>query len=86
MLNTCFDKFLPDDKKCISYYPENLRTEIDELNGWVYDTVNNGVYKSGFATTQQACKCLSVCSLSQTRRVYNGYCNNGFSKILKKDM
>ncbi|TIB67603.1 hypothetical protein E3Q24_04141 [Wallemia mellicola] len=35
-------------------YPEHLRGEIDELNDWVYNTVNNGVYKSGFASTQQA--------------------------------
>ena len=36
------------------YYPEPLRDGIDAVNGRVYDTVNNGVYKSGFATTQEA--------------------------------
>lgn len=36
------------------YYPENLRAEIDSLNDRIYDTLNNGVYKSGFATTQEA--------------------------------
>ena len=36
------------------YYPEPLREEIDALNARIYDTVNNGVYKSGFATTQEA--------------------------------
>ncbi len=36
------------------YYPESLRDEIDVLNERIYDTVNNGVYKTGFATTQQA--------------------------------
>jgi putative glutathione S-transferase len=36
------------------YYPEPLRAEIDALNERVYDTVNNGVYKCGFATSQQA--------------------------------
>lgn len=36
------------------YYPPNLRAEIDEVNERIYHTVNNGVYKSGFATTQKA--------------------------------
>ncbi|MFC4346756.1 glutathione S-transferase family protein [Kordiimonas lipolytica] len=36
------------------YYPDALRTEIDSLNDRIYDTVNNGVYKAGFATTQKA--------------------------------
>ncbi|GAA0775384.1 glutathione S-transferase family protein [Roseibium denhamense] len=36
------------------YYPEDLRSSIDEINSRVYDAVNNGVYKSGFATTQEA--------------------------------
>ncbi len=36
------------------YYPVALREEIDMLNERVYDSVNNGVYKAGFATTQEA--------------------------------
>lgn len=36
------------------YYPEALREEIDAVNERIYDTVNNGVYKAGFATTQDA--------------------------------
>lgn len=35
-------------------YPENLRKQIDETNEWTYEDINNGVYKSGFATTQDA--------------------------------
>jgi len=35
-------------------YPEPLRAEIDAMNGRIYETVNNGVYRSGFATTQEA--------------------------------
>ncbi len=36
------------------FYPRELQQEIDEINTRVYETLNNGVYKSGFATTQQA--------------------------------
>jgi putative glutathione S-transferase len=51
MLNSAFDGVgaTPGD-----YYPEALREEIDAINARVYDNVNNGVYKSGFATTQEA--------------------------------
>ena len=36
------------------YYPKLHRIKIDELNKRIYDCVNNGVYKAGFATTQSA--------------------------------
>ncbi|MNY24604.1 Glutathionyl-hydroquinone reductase YqjG [compost metagenome] len=35
-------------------YPAAHRAEIDELNDWIYEAINNGVYKAGFATTQAA--------------------------------
>ncbi|MCR8549468.1 glutathione S-transferase family protein [Salipiger sp. P9] len=37
-----------------SYWPEALRDAIEPVNARIYDTVNNGVYKAGFATTQAA--------------------------------
>jgi putative glutathione S-transferase len=43
---------LADDT--VELYPEPLRAEIDELNDLVYATVNNGVYRCGFASTQEA--------------------------------
>lgn len=51
MFNSAFDELGVVDG---DYYPENLREEIDRLNTRIYDTVNNGVYKAGFATTQEA--------------------------------
>lgn len=51
MFNSAFDGV---GAKAGDYYPEALRSEIDSINDKVYDNVNNGVYKSGFATTQHA--------------------------------
>lgn len=51
MLNTAFDDIgaRPGD-----YYPEDLRASIDALNERIYTCVNNGVYRAGFATSQEA--------------------------------
>jgi len=51
MLNTAFDEL---GAKVGNYYPEALREAIDEVNQRVYDRVNNGVYRAGFATSQEA--------------------------------
>ena len=46
MLNEAWDEWAAND---VDLYPEPLRDEIDELNAWIYATVNNGVYRAGFA-------------------------------------
>jgi putative glutathione S-transferase len=53
MLNSAFDA-LPGVDASLDFYPEDLRPEIDRINAAVYDRVNNGVYKAGFATKQDA--------------------------------
>jgi putative glutathione S-transferase len=51
MFNSAFDGITANTA---DYWPEELRVEIAEVNDRIYNTVNNGVYKSGFATTQEA--------------------------------
>ena len=51
MLNTAFDGITGND---LDFWPADLRDDIETLNTRIYDTVNNGVYKSGFATSQEA--------------------------------
>ncbi|KAK9469195.1 glutathione S-transferase [Lipomyces arxii] len=53
MFNEEFDDIIEEKYRGVTYYPKALRKDIDDLNEWVYDTVNNGVYKSGFATKQE---------------------------------
>jgi putative glutathione S-transferase len=50
MLSTVF---APLAEHPVELYPERLRGDIDDLNATIYDTVNNGVYKAGFARRQE---------------------------------
>jgi len=51
MLNSAFSDVSPDAP---DLYPEAWQGEIDEVNAWVYKSINNGVYRCGFARTQEA--------------------------------
>ena len=51
MFNDAFDGLSGND---LDFYPEPLRERIDQLNERIYPAVNNGVYRAGFATTQEA--------------------------------
>jgi len=51
MFNSAFDDLTGSND---DFYPRDLRGEIDEINELVYHAINNGVYKAGFATTQDA--------------------------------
>jgi len=51
MFNDAFVEFAPD---CEDFYPIEKQDEIDAVNQFVYDNINNGVYKAGFAKTQVA--------------------------------
>lgn len=51
MLNSAFDAW---GRSEVDFYPAELRDDIDAVNALVYDNVNNGVYRTGFAVTQAA--------------------------------
>ena len=51
MFNSAFNELTGNED---DYYPEHLQTSIDEWNDFIYPNVNNGVYRCGFATTQEA--------------------------------
>jgi putative glutathione S-transferase len=51
MFNSAFDELTGND---LDFYPAPLRNEIDAMNERIYPAVNNGVYRAGFATSQQA--------------------------------
>ena len=66
MFNVAFDDVgaNPGD-----YYPQALRPEIETVNKRIYDTLNNGVYKAGFATTQgRYCRLIRTCTGRSTGR------------------
>jgi glutathionyl-hydroquinone reductase len=54
MFYHAFDHLLPKEYAEVELLPKDLEATIDEVNEWTYNDVNNGVYKSGIATTQQA--------------------------------
>lgn len=55
MFNSAFNDLIDDeDIRQRDFSPAHLRKDIDTLNDWIYPNVNNGVYKAGFATTQEA--------------------------------
>ncbi len=51
MFNSEFNLFT---KSTLDLYPKELRTEIDRLNEYIYENINDGVYRAGFATSQKA--------------------------------
>jgi len=55
MLNTAFDEYLPDgsEQRKLNFYPPELCDKINDINSWMMPDLNEGVYKAGFAATQE---------------------------------
>ena len=54
MFNGPFARLAGTDKSTVDLYPDHLRKAIDDANKWIYPTINNGVYRCGFAKSQLA--------------------------------
>jgi putative glutathione S-transferase len=54
MLYHSFDDLIPAKYASVDLLPKDLEKDIDEANDWIYNDINNGVYKSGFASSQEA--------------------------------
>ncbi|PON20579.1 glutathione S-transferase [Trichoderma gamsii] len=54
MFGTEFDDIIDPKYRDVSLYPKALQSQIDEVHEWHYDNINNGVYKCGIASTQEA--------------------------------
>ena len=66
MFETEFDAVAANPQ--LDLYPDDLRPQIDELNDFLYETFNNGVYRAGFATSQAAYERAAYRSLHDDRR------------------
>lgn len=56
ILNTAFNELLPENspERQLDLFPSHLTSAIDEAYSWIYPQINNGVYRAGFAQSQQA--------------------------------
>ena len=55
ILNTSFNHLIEDEQaRALDFYPEKKQAEIDKVNAKVYGNINNGVYRTGFAITQES--------------------------------
>ena len=54
ILNSSFNHLIDEEARALDFYPEEKRVDIDSINEKVYENINNGVYRTGFATTQNS--------------------------------
>ena len=85
-LQTAFDDILPAEKAKVTLYPEHLRARIDEVSEWMQRDLNTGVYKAGFAETQEDYDKSVLPVFAALNRLEKILRENGGPYILGKDM
>nr|AIL25487.1 GSTN-23 [Exophiala pisciphila] len=84
--STAFDGILPDEFARVTMYPEHLRTRIDEIGAWMQRDLNSGVYKAGFADTQEAYDENVLPVFAALNKLEKMVAANGGPYILGKDL
>ena len=85
-LQTSFNDVLPADKAHLTLYPEHLRETIDEVGKWMQRDLNTGVYKAGFADTQEGYDKNILPPFAALNRLEKMVRENGGPYILGKDL
>ncbi|KAJ4290544.1 hypothetical protein N0V90_010761 [Kalmusia sp. IMI 367209] len=85
-LPDAFNSILPEDVKKINLYPEALRDKIDEVTPWMQSHINSGVYKAGFARTQEAYEAGVVPLFAALNKLEALLAQNGGPYILGKQI
>jgi len=75
MFNSEFNRL---NESTVDLYPEDLREEIDQLNAFIYENINDGVYRAGFATSQEVYekavrRLFDTLDQLETRLIYRRY-------------
>lgn len=85
-LQTCFDTLLPEPIRQLNLYPQQARAEINRHEKWIQSDLNAGVYKTGFATTQEAYSANIPAVFAALNALEKLTSRNGGPYILGKDM
>lgn len=85
-LQTGFNSILPEDKAQLTLYPEHLQSKIDEISEWMQRDLNTGVYKAGFAKTQEDYDKNVPIVFAALNKLENIIAENGGPFIMGKDL
>lgn len=83
---TAFNSLIPPDKASITFYPEHLQKKIDTIGEWMQRDLNTGVYKAGFADSQEAYDKNIIPVFASLNKLEKILAENGGPYILGKEL
>lgn len=85
-LPDAFNSLLDDDIQKVDLYPPPLRQKIDEITPWLQSHINSGVYKAGFARTQESYEAGVVPLFTALNKIEKLIAENGGPYVLGKHL